>query len=51
MLIFGQKWYFLGPTILKIPQPNWHYYVAGNTQTAPMIFFTQTTIAPHIFDT
>ena len=27
MLILGQKYYFLGPTIFKIPQPNWHYYI------------------------
>ena len=27
ILIFGQKSCFLGPTIFKIPQPNWHYYV------------------------
>ena len=26
-LIFGQKSYFLGPTIFKIPQPNWHSYI------------------------
>ena len=25
MLIHGQKSYFLGPTIFKIPQPNWYY--------------------------
>ena len=25
MLILGQKPYFLGPTIFKIPQPNWYY--------------------------
>ena len=25
MLIFGQKSCFLGPTIFKIPQPNWYY--------------------------
>ena len=25
MLILGQKPYFLGPTIFKIQQPNWHY--------------------------
>ena len=24
MLILGQKSCFLGPTIFKIPQPNWH---------------------------
>ena len=28
MLILGQKPYFLGPTIFKIPQPNWHYSIA-----------------------
>ena len=27
MLILGQKPYFLGPTIFKIPQPYWHYYL------------------------
>ena len=27
MLILGQKSYFLGPTILKIPQPNWYYSI------------------------
>ena len=27
ILFFGQKSCFLGPTIFKIPQPNWHYYV------------------------
>ena len=27
MLILGQKSCFLGPTIFKIPQPNWHYNV------------------------
>ena len=26
MLILGQKPYFLGPKIFKIPQPNWHQY-------------------------
>ena len=26
MLILGQKSYYLGPTIFKIPQPNRHYY-------------------------
>ena len=25
MLILGQKYYYLEPTILKIPQPNWYY--------------------------
>ena len=25
ILIFGQKSYFLWPTISKIPQPNWYY--------------------------
>ena len=25
MLILGQKSYFLGPTIIEIPQSNWHY--------------------------
>ena len=25
ILIFGQKSYYLGPTIFKISQPNWHY--------------------------
>ena len=25
MLILGQKSCILGPTIFKIPQPNWHY--------------------------
>ena len=25
ILIFGQKSCFLGPTIFKIPQPNWYY--------------------------
>ena len=25
MLIFGQKAYFLGHTIFKVPQPNWYY--------------------------
>ena len=24
VFLFGQKWYFLGPTIFKIPQPNWY---------------------------
>jgi hypothetical protein len=28
MLIPGQKSYFLGLTIFKIPRPNWYYYVA-----------------------
>ena len=27
LLIFGQKSCFLGPTIFKIPQPNWYYYI------------------------
>ena len=27
MLILGQKSSFLGPTIFKIPQPNWYYYI------------------------
>ena len=26
ILILGQKSYYLGPTIFKIPQPNRHYY-------------------------
>ena len=25
ILIFGQNFCFLGPTIFKIPQPNWYY--------------------------
>ena len=32
MLIFGQKSCFLGPTIFKIPQPNWHYCVCLGAQ-------------------
>ena len=31
ILIFGQKSCFLGPTIFKIPQPNWYYYILDNT--------------------
>ena len=27
MSILGQKACILGPTIFKIPQPNWHYYL------------------------
>ena len=27
MLILGQKSYILGPTIFKIPQPNWPLYI------------------------
>ena len=27
MLILGQKSCILGPTIFKIPQPNWYYYL------------------------
>ena len=27
MLILGQKSCIIGPTIFKIPQPNWHYYI------------------------
>ena len=27
MLILCQKTFFLGPTIFKIPQPNWYYYI------------------------
>ena len=30
MLILGQKSCILGPTIFKIPQPNWHYYILTN---------------------
>ena len=30
MLILGQKACFLGPTIFKIPQPNWHYPSLSN---------------------
>ena len=29
MLILGQKYCFLGPTIFKIPQPNWYYCPYG----------------------
>ena len=28
LLIFGQKSCFLGPTMFKIPQPNWHFYTS-----------------------
>ena len=28
ILIFGQQFCFLGPTIFKIPQPNWYYLKA-----------------------
>ena len=31
MLILGQKSCILGPTIFKIPQPNWHYYRPNGT--------------------
>ena len=31
MLILGQKSCILGPTIFKIPQPNWHYYTVYTT--------------------
>ena len=27
MLILGQKSCILGPTIFKIPQPNWYYFL------------------------
>ena len=27
MLILGQKSYSLGPTIFKIPQPNWYWII------------------------
>ena len=27
ILIFDQKFCFLGPTILKIPKPNWYYCI------------------------
>ena len=27
VLILGQKACILGPTIFKIPQPNWYYYI------------------------
>ena len=27
MLILGQKPFFLGPTIFKVSQPNWHWHV------------------------
>ena len=30
VLIFGQKSCFLGPTIFKIPQPNWYYSSYSN---------------------
>ena len=33
MLILGQKSCFLGPTIFKIPQPNWYYCVHGRCQS------------------
>ena len=28
ILIFGQTFCFLGPTIFRIPQPNWYYKVS-----------------------
>ena len=31
ILIFGQKSCFFGPTIFKIPQPNWYYMATANT--------------------
>ena len=34
MLSLGQKSYFLGPTIFKIPQPNWYYCLPNNVGLA-----------------
>ena len=31
LVIFMQKSCFLGPTIFKIPQPNWYYYIPYQT--------------------
>ena len=38
MLILGQKTYFLGPTIFKIPQPNWHYCTCHLKVSCLLIF-------------
>ena len=35
MLTFGKKSYFLGPTIYKIPQPNWYYSTPTTTTMGP----------------
>ena len=39
MLILDQKSCFLGPTIFKIPQPNWYYwvYVQFNELIRPLL--------------
>ena len=34
MLILGKKSYFLGLTIFKIPQLNWHYYRVSHNDMA-----------------
>ena len=38
MLILGQKACFLGPTILEMPQPNWHYYSKREEAAWPLLF-------------
>ena len=47
MLIFGQKSYFLGPTILEIPQPNWYY----NVNVICLTVCHQTCLLPRLFMT
>ena len=49
ILVFGQKSCFLGPTIYKIPQPNWHYYTRHNANSNCFQLFIQTTTQVLIF--
>ena len=39
ILIFGQKSAFLGPSIFKIPQPNWHYFTCLSTEVKTLVDF------------
>ena len=46
ILIFGQKSCFLGPTIFKIPQPNW-YYNEHKHYMVTRILLSQGTLETH----
>ena len=39
MLILGQKSYSLGPTIFKIPQPNWYWIIYPQKTNLYISFF------------
>ena len=39
MLILGQKPYSLGPTIFKIPQPNWYWIIYPQKTNLYISFF------------